>query len=106
MAREPGQQCPEVASRLASSPLCGRGDCDNKVSGLKTDRVVTRSEKEPFDDPVEPRVRSAVMGEVGEEPAEPCVVLAEAAVDDDNPEVVLGGKADAGTLRANMNPVA
>jgi hypothetical protein len=32
------------------------------------------------------------MGEIGEEPAEPCIVLAEAAVDHDHPDVVLGGK--------------
>ena len=39
------------------------------------------------------------MREVGEESTEPCVVLPEPAVDDDHPEVVLGGKQMLESLR-------
>ena len=44
------------------------------------------------------------MSEVGEEPAKPCVVFAEAAVDDDHPEVVLGGKQMLESLREEHEP--
>ena len=44
------------------------------------------------------------MGEVGEEPAKPRIVLAEAAVDDDHPEVVLGGKQMLESLRQEHEP--
>ena len=88
MRREAREQRPEVAARLAVAALGSGGDRADEVGALEADRVVARPEEEAFDDAVEARVGAAVLGEVGEEAAQPCVVLAEAAVDDDHPDVV------------------
>ena len=51
---------------------------------------MARAEEEALDDPRQLHVRRAVLRQVGEEAAQALVVLAEAAVDDDQAEVVLG----------------
>ena len=89
MRREAGEESPEVATRLAVAALGGGRDRADEVGALEADRVVARAEEQPFDDAVEPRVGRAVLGQVGEEAAQPRVVLAEAAVDDDQADVVL-----------------
>ena len=99
MRGEPRQQRLQVAARLAVAALGGGGDRADEVGALQADRVVARAEEEPLDDPVEPRVGAAVLGQVGEEAAQARVVLAEAAVDDDHPDVVRRPRAGAGSAR-------
>lgn len=65
---------------------------------------MTRPEKEAFDDPVELRVRAAVVGEVCEEATQARVVFAEAAVDDDHPDVVRGLEEQLEAFREKHQP--
>ena len=46
------------------------------------------AQEQPFDDVIEPHVRGPRVRERGEEPPQPGVVVTEARVDNDQPEVV------------------
>ena len=75
---------------MAGAALGVRGHRDDEVGALQADRVVARPEEQALDDARQLHERRAVLREVGEEAPQARVVLAEAAVDDDHPEVVLG----------------
>src|SRR6266496_2340308 len=88
--REPRQKLLQVTAALSGAALRIGGHRDDQVGALEADRIVAWAEEEALDDPRELHVRRTVLGQVGEETPERLIVLAEAAIDHDQAEVVLG----------------
>jgi hypothetical protein len=105
MAGEAGEELLETPPAVADAPLGRRRRGHDEVGALEADRVVAGAEEETLDDAPELDVRSSLLRQVAEEATQARVGLPEAAVDDDQAEVVLGGEEMVEALGEDMSPV-